>query len=144
MPEIICDQRLLYPLRWAGRAPGGDPGYVDTGRALTRLVSASTAAWALALLLRPDDVSRAVGAADPLPPSWIVRVLGARLVVQHAVVLAVPERRVVVAGGVVDGLHALSMVPVAVWWPEHRRAALVSAATAVGPAAIGALTAPSA
>lgn len=115
---------------------------MDTGRALTRLVSAATAAWGLALLIRPDDVSRAVGAADPLPPAWIARVLGARLVVQHAVVLAVPERRVVAAGGVVDLLHALSMVPVAVLWPEHRRAAVVSAASAAAPAALGLLTSP--
>jgi hypothetical protein len=113
----------------------------DGRRALTRLLSTATAGWGLALLLRPDGVARAVGAADPLPPAWIARVLGARLVVQHAVVLARPERRVMAAGAVVDGLHALSMVPVAVWWPEHRRAAVVSAASAAGPAALGLLAA---
>ncbi|SET24983.1 hypothetical protein [Geodermatophilus poikilotrophus] len=115
-------------------------GY-DQRRLLTRLLAGAGAAWGLALLVRSD---RVVGALCPeLPRSrrWAVKLLGARLVVQHAVVLAVPEARTVRIGSAVDLLHAASMVPLTHSAP-HRRAAVISGAVAAGYAVLAPAVAP--
>jgi hypothetical protein len=70
-----------------------------------------------------------------------VPVLGARLVAQHAAVLAAPTPRVVRVGSVVDLLHAASMVPL-VRSPRHRRAAVISGAVAAGYAVLAPAVAP--
>lgn len=69
----------------------------------------------------------------------VLRVLAVRHVVQLALTLAKPTRRVLVAGAAVDALHALSMVGCAAVSPEHRSAAVADAAAAGGLAAAGAL-----
>ena len=56
---------------------------------------------------------------------WLVRVLGARLLVQHGAVLVAPGRRLVRIGSAVDLLHAASMVPF-VASPHYGRAARTS------------------
>ena len=89
----------------------------------------------------------AVAAADALASTRlegrlersVVRVLAGRQVIQAAVTLARPSRRVVGAGAVVDALHSLSMVGLAARGPEHRRGGLTEAATAGALAAAGAL-----
>jgi hypothetical protein len=70
-----------------------------------------------------------------------VPLLGARLVVQHGAVLAVPGARTVRVGSVVDLLHAASMVPLARSVP-YRRAAVVSGAVAAGYAVLAPAVAP--
>lgn len=95
-----------------------------------RAVSAALAVWGLAQTAAPQVLLSAVGAARPVPPLAIVRVLGVRMFLQHAVVLAAPERPVVLASAAVDTLHGASMLAAAVTWPRYRRAALLSAATA--------------
>ena len=113
----------------------------DRRRRLTRLLAGTGAACGLVLVARPD---RVVGALCPeLPRSrrWTVPLLGARLLVQHAAVLAVPEARVVRVGSLVDLLHAASMVPLT-RSPRYRRAALVSGAVAAGYAALAPAVAP--
>jgi hypothetical protein len=88
------------------------------------------------LLVRARALANALCPEFPEPQLWVVRVLGARLVVQQAVVLASPARRQVRAAAMVDGLHAASMVPL-LWSPRYRRAALISG----GYAALFAVTA---
>jgi hypothetical protein len=69
---------------------------------------------------------------------WVVRVLGARLVVQHAVVLAAPESSVVRVASAVDLVHAASMLPLLAL-PRYRRAALISGGFAAAYAVLARL-----
>lgn len=113
-------------------------------RTVTRLVSGTLAAWGVALLTRPEQAVRLVSSDRPEPRAWIVRLLGGRLVAQHALVLLRPTRTTVLLGVAVDTLHALSMIGVALLWREYRRPAAVSAATTAASALVGAMAAPQA
>jgi hypothetical protein len=108
----------------------------------TRALAAALGVANLFLVARPDAVLSAVSVRAPRPPRWVVRLLGARVVLQEAAVIAVPSRRLVLGGALVDGLHAASMVLAAVAWPQHRRAAAISAVTAAASAALEVATAP--
>ncbi|MCZ2815989.1 hypothetical protein [Modestobacter sp. VKM Ac-2984] len=108
---------------------------------LPLLVSTVCVGWGAAQLLRPAEVTRAVCAGRREPPTWVVQVLGARLVGQYVAVLVRPTRGVVLTGVAVDVLHALSMVPVAVWWPAYRRPAVVSGGTSAAAAVLAAAAA---
>jgi hypothetical protein len=112
------------------------------GRGRTRLVAGASVAWGAVQLAAPERVVGAVQGSSPPALVWAARVLGARLVVQNAVVLGWPARTAVLAGAAVDALHALSMVPAAVVWPEYRRPALVSGGLAAASAVLGLATAP--
>jgi hypothetical protein len=96
------------------------------------------------LVARPGDVLRAVSTPAPRPARRVVRLLGARVVLQQVAVLAVPTRPLVLLGAAVDTLHAASMVATALASPRYRRAAALSAATASASAVLGLLTAPAA
>jgi hypothetical protein len=105
--------------------------------ALTRM------AWALACAAAP----RTVGVGFGLDPSdrlgtTTLRVLGVRELVQSAVTLAAPRPAVVRAGAVIDALHVLSMLPVAVASRRYRRPALTSAAATTAWAALSQLDSP--
>lgn len=65
----------------------------------------------LALLTSPDRVLTWLAPEYPRERQWVVRLLGARLVGQHAATLAAPTPAVVRAAGAVDLLHAATMVP---------------------------------
>lgn len=68
----------------------------------------------------------------------IVRVLGARQVVQGAVTaMHDDDPATLVVGAAVDGLHAASMLPLIAVRGPYRRQAAVSAATATAAAAVG-------
>jgi hypothetical protein len=85
---------------------------------------------ALVLVGRPARVGRAVAGKDASPPpSWLVRVLGGRLLVESLAELARPTPAVVRAGAGIDAAHAVSMLVLAVS-PSHRRAVLASGAVA--------------
>jgi hypothetical protein len=112
------------------------------GRRRTRLLAGASAAWGAVQLAAPERVAHAVQGASPRALVWAARVLGARVVVQNAVVLGRPARAIVLAGAAVDALHALSMVPAALLWPEYRRPALVSGGLAAVNAVLGVATAP--
>lgn len=99
--------------------------------ARTRAVSVVLGAGGLTMLLAPSWVVRHVSPGRTAPSSWVIRVLGARSVVQHAAILVSPTRQAVQVGATLDGLHALSMVPAAALWPRFRRTAGVSAGYAV-------------
>lgn len=97
----------------------------DGPRRVARLLSVAGFAAGLAMVTRPADVAAAVAPAFPRERLWIARVLGLRLVAQHALVLAAPTAPRLQLAAAVDGLHAASMLPVLVL-PRYRRAALVT------------------
>ena len=104
-------------------------------RNATRLGAAVGAAAGLALLSRSERVLDAVAPEFPRQRRWVVRVLGARMLVQHAVVLVRPEPAVVTAGAALDVLHAASMLPFLAS-ARYGRAARVSGAVAFASAAL--------
>lgn len=70
-------------------------------------------------------------------PSWLVRVLGGRGVLQGAVTLAEPGAGTLALGACVDAAHAASMIPVAAVSARYRRPAAVSGGIAAAMAAAG-------
>jgi hypothetical protein len=107
----------------------------DRRRRITQILAGAGGAWGLALLTRPRRVVATLCPEFPQSRIWVVRVLGVRLVVQHAVVLMAPEVPVVRAASAVDLLHAASLVPLLVS-RRYRRAALVSGGIAAAYAAV--------
>ena len=99
-----------------------------------RPLRGALAAWGVALFAVPVRVLRLVG--GPQPPVGVVRVLGARRIVQELVLIRWPSPAVARAAAVVDGLHAASMLAAARLWPRYRRAALTSAGVAAGSAVL--------
>jgi hypothetical protein len=110
-------------------------------RSGTRLLAALGVASGVALLARPQQIVDAVAPAFPRDRRWLVRLLGARLVAQHAAVLAVPDPRLVRLGSAVDLLHAASMVPF-IASPSYGPAARVSGTLAAAYAAVALAVAP--
>ncbi|MDP5182656.1 hypothetical protein QOZ88_08385 [Blastococcus sp. BMG 814] len=103
-------------------------------RATARAVATAGLAAGLALALRPAGTVAAVDPRFPRERLWVARVLGARLVAQHALLLVRPGPAVAGAAVAVDGLHAASMLPL-LGHPAYRRAALVSGGFASATAA---------
>lgn len=95
-----------------------------------RGLSVVLAGWGTAMLARPEQVARWAAADGPRPDARVVRLLGGRMLAQHALVVLRPTRGVVLAGAAVDALHALSMLGAAALSSRYRRPALLSAATA--------------
>jgi hypothetical protein len=87
----------------------------------------------LALLARPRQVAAAVSPEYPPSRLWVARLLGARLLVQHAAVLAAPRPAVLRAAAAVDLVHAASMVPL-LRSARYGRAARVTGGGAAGTA----------
>jgi hypothetical protein len=69
------------------------------------------------------------------------RLLGARHLVEGAIVARHPGRRWLLAAAAVDATHALSMIAIAAIRPEHRRLATASALAATATATGGLLAA---
>lgn len=69
----------------------------------------------------------------------LLGVLAARHLLQLALTVAKPTRKVVAAGATVDALHSLSMVGLAAASPTHRRGAITDAALAGALATAGGL-----
>lgn len=107
--------------------------------ALGRLVGVGTCTAGGWMLMRPRQVSELVG--DGTPPTVVMRLLGVRYLVQGLAQLACPDREVLRAAGVVDTLHAASMVPLIVASSRYRRVALVSASAATGSALLNRIAA---
>ena len=107
----------------------------DARRALTRLLAGLGAGWGLALLVRPGVVVDRRSPEFPRSRMWVVRILGLRLLAQHAAVLAAPQGRLVAAASGIDLLHAATMVPL-LREPRYRRAALISGGVAAASAAV--------
>lgn len=103
-----------------------------------RLQSLARAIYGLALLCRPRLVLELSDAPpDGRAPVTVARVLGARHLLQAAVTIAIPDRRVVLLGVVADGLHAASDIGVATVDRRWRQAALIDSVLAASFAAAG-------
>ena len=96
-----------------------------------RVAAAVRAGWGCALLLAPERLL-ALGAGAPVPPAavTVVRVLGARQVLQGAVTAWMPTPAVTGLGAVVDALHGATCVGLAALSPRWRRVGLADAVIA--------------
>ncbi|TQN42250.1 hypothetical protein FHU33_1645 [Blastococcus colisei] len=117
------------------------PRSVRRQRAVTRAMVGAGAASGAVLLARPQRVVDAVAPAFPSDRLWLVRALGARLVVQHGAVLVSASPRLVRLSSAVDLVHAASMVPF-VASPRYGRAARISGGVAAAYAAVALGVAP--
>lgn len=103
-----------------------------------RAFSAAQFALGVATLTRPGDV---VGTLTPdgsaAPPPWVVRVLGLRQVVQGTVGILRPTPSMAAWGAAVDASHAASLVPLMVFSPRYRAAAVASSGLAAAAALLG-------
>lgn len=102
-----------------------------------RGLSAVRLAYGASLLLAPGVVLRAVSGGRSDGASMVARILGARHVAQALTLDLAGARGWTLLGAGVDLLHAASMVGAAVLSREHRRAAALDAALALGMAACG-------
>lgn len=105
-----------------------------------RVLDLARGSLGLVELVAPAAVLRAVG-TDPADPESlaVVRVLGARHLLQAVITTARPTSGTRRLGVGVDAAHAASMIALAVASRSHRRAALCSATTATALAAGGLL-----
>ena len=110
-------------------------------RTTTRLLAGLGAASGLALLTRPQRIVDRLCPELPHDRVWLVRVLGARLLLQHGTVLVEPHPVLVRAGSAIDLLHAASMVPFA-GTARYGRAARISGTLAAAYAALAMAVAP--
>ena len=94
-----------------------------------RGAAAAGLAAGLALLTRPGAVVARLAPGYPADRLRVVRLLGARLVAQHAAVLAAPRPEVLRGAAAVDLLHAARLLPL-LRSPRYGRAARISAALA--------------
>lgn len=103
----------------------GKQGQLRAGCAATRI------GWGMVLLARPERLLQLTGAPWPQTAKATVRVLGARQVLQGAVLLAgghgSRSRLVLDASTATDALHAASMVALAATRPRWRTPAAIDA-----------------
>jgi hypothetical protein len=91
----------------------------------TRVAAAAGLGAGLVLLVRPDAALDRLAPEFPRRRQWVARLLGARLVAQHAAVLAAPRPPVLRVAAATDLLHAATMLPL-VRSPRYGRAARIS------------------
>lgn len=108
-------------------------------RSRIRLLAGATAAVGGLLVLQPHRVARRFSSGGARPNDSIVRVLGARQLMQGAAQFARPTSDLVRLGIGVDLLHLASMVALGAAWRTYRRPALASAAMAAISAGTGAV-----
>lgn len=107
------------------RGRQGSRGSVATG------VEVGRAAYGLAGLLAPERLAALeLGRPPGLVATRVARVLGARHLVQAVVVLTVGGATAHRVGAVIDGLHAVSMVPWAALTRTDRRYYVMSGVVA--------------
>ncbi len=102
-----------------------------------RTFGAAQAVVAASLLVAPRTVAgTAAGQGRPVP-SWMVRLLGARLLCQGCLLVRRPTDTVTSVGTGVEALHGATMLCVAGLYPRDRSTALSAAALASGLVLIG-------
>jgi hypothetical protein len=118
------------------------PSTPDPARAASAAFAAVRGAWGTLLICCPGPLLRAAaGHPGSGADRAVLRVLGARHLLQAAVTAARPGPTVLGAGGVVDLLHAASQIALACSGPRWRRAAALDAVGAAAFAAAGFATA---
>lgn len=94
------------------------------------------AGYGLMLVCKPARMAGLFQAPPDDPAAiTVARVLGARHLVQAAVTIAAPVRKVVVTGAVIDALHGFTDAMMAGVDPRWRHAASIDAAVAFSSAA---------
>ena len=89
------------------------------------------AAWGLCQVAAAPFIARAELGHDPdTVTTWAFRILGARQIVQGAILCRSESRTAHRVGGAIDMLHASSMVIVAIASPKRRRAAIIDGSIA--------------
>ncbi|HEY5222404.1 MAG TPA: hypothetical protein VIJ18_05045 [Microbacteriaceae bacterium] len=89
------------------------------------------AAWGLCQVVAAPSIARAeLGHDADTVTTWAIRILGARQIVQGAILSRTASRTAHRVGGVIDILHASSMVIVAIANPGRRRAAIIDGSVA--------------
>jgi hypothetical protein len=86
--------------------------------------------WGATLVSAPRLVLRLLGGRETRLAEVVLRVLGARQVLQAAVTAVCPSRVVLIGGVGADGLHALSALGLAVVEPSQARVGLADAGIA--------------
>lgn len=102
-----------------------------TPTALLRGTAAAGLAAGLVLLVDPGRALDRLTPEFPRERTWVVRLLGARLLLQHSAVLVAPRPAVLRSAAAVDLLHAATMAPLLRSGP-YGRAARISGAVAAG------------
>jgi len=126
-----------------GITRGGRSAELASGPRATAWASLARAGYGTALLCAPGPViSVMTGGPVSRRARAVARVLGARHLVQAAVCGLVPARGLIRAGAAADGLHAASMLVLAVTAPGLRRALLADAVIAATLASASAGEAP--
>lgn len=100
-----------------------------TAQQAARLIGLGGAILGVFLGMRPHPVSRAISGGSSVGANWL-RLLGGRHVGQGIALLGWPTSRVLAGSAAIDGLHAASMVMLALASPAYRRPAACSAAVA--------------
>jgi len=109
----------------------------------SRQLSTARGAWGALLLLAPAVPLRALtGGSEPGGGPTLLRILGARHVLQAAVTLAMPTAWTLRLGAVADALHSVSALAFAAVDDRERRAPLLDAAVAAAWAAASVRAAP--
>jgi hypothetical protein len=98
---------------------------------LRRGVAASQIVVGAFVVGRPQFVAGAAASRGVPLPSWIVRLLGGRMVVQGTALVLRPSNQALTVGATVDVLHATSMLVVAGVSDRHRAVAARSAILAL-------------
>ncbi len=105
---------------------------------LGRVLGMGGVAVGMGLMARPERLSAIVDPRRAPPPGWVVRVLGARQLVQGIALTVRPGRAMLTLGACIDATHATSMVALAVLDRSRRRLATCSALQAGVFAVLGA------
>ncbi len=84
------------------------------------------------LLLAPQTFAAAAAGRGRPAPSWMVRLLGARLLCQGCLLVRRPTDTVTSIGTGVEAIHGATMLCVAGLSPRDRSTALTAAALATG------------
>jgi len=118
--------------------PDGPAGPGRPAARAPRLVELARAGWGAGLLIAPDRVSALVRGVTPDDRARaVIRVLGARQLLQGVLSAASPTPAVLAVGVWVDGLHALSGVLFAAVDRRRARPVLLDAGLAAALAAVG-------
>ncbi|HEX7744749.1 MAG TPA: hypothetical protein VF462_05760 [Micromonosporaceae bacterium] len=97
---------------------------------VVRTSALTRAIWGATLLGAPRPVLHVLGGRQTPLARMILRVLGARHLVQATVTALHPSRAVLAGGAGLDGLHALTDLALAVLDPSQKRLALTDAGIA--------------
>ena len=98
---------------------------------MIRAVDAARLLTGVTALARPDLAVRLTGSQGDPGTRRVIRLLGARYVLQAVAATGVRGRWAAAADAAVDLVHAVSMGPVAYLSPRHRRLATTSGVLAV-------------